>query len=72
VLIAVLKVPGFRRLKLRCDDLHSRFAFNVNVCRYNKDSFRSRRAPVYVDVRPRPRLVMPTDRQTRLLSNRTR
>ena len=42
------------------------------MCHYNKDSFRSRRAPVYVDVRPRPRLVMPTDRQTRLLSNRTR
>ena len=39
---------------------------------YDEDNFKSRRWPIYVDVKPRPTLVMPTARQTKLYANRTR
>jgi len=33
---STLKAPGSERLKLKCDDLLSKFAFNFNLRRYTK------------------------------------
>ena len=55
-----------------CPTAPCRAAFVFSVKGKHKDNFKSRRYPIYVNVKPRPTLTMPTTRQTRLYVNRTR
>jgi hypothetical protein len=55
-----------------CPAAPCRAGFVVSVAGKHKDDFKSRRHPIYVDLQPRPTLVMPPERQRRLYANRTR
>ena len=55
-----------------CPEAPCKAAFSFSVAGKHKDSFKSRREPVDVALKPRPTLVMPSEARRKLYANRTR
>jgi hypothetical protein len=44
-----VKAPGSERLKLKCDELLSNFAFNINLHHYEKEKIGGAELQVWLD-----------------------